>query len=1078
MTEPFIHLHVHSTYSMMRGVSSLETLCAAAAGMGAESLALTDTNGFYGLVSFLETARRHNLRPIVGVHLETKEHQALALIKSPRGYALLSTLLSRLHLDPAFSLPRAFPEAPEDLAVLATDPELLDALRGKAERGVEVVPGALDRRLMQMARSLGLPPVATNAVHFAAPEDHALHRLVRAIALNRTLSTLPLEAVVSPERWLKPASEMERRLPHGAEALQNTLRFARRCHTEWERFPAVFPSYRNETTDHFDLLLDRCRKGIAWRYGETCAAVEARLSEELDLIREKGYVDYFLVVADIVLRRPIHCGRGSGAASLVSYLLGITHVDPIRHNLLFGRFLNPERKDHPDIDVDFPWDERDGLFDELRGAFGDENMAFVSNHTGFGGRAAIREVAKVYGIPAEEIKEVTRRLGYFTDPGRIVEQVRSHPRFRNFPLDPPWPEILTLASRLESLPRHLSTHCGGIILAPDGVSRHVPVQRSAKGVRIIQWEKDQTEEAGLVKIDLLGNRSLAVIRDTLAAVRENTGEIIDYPRLNPVDDPETIDLLARGESMGVFYVESPAMRLLQKKSRYGDFDHLVIHSSIIRPAANPYIREYLKRLFGEPYDPLHPLLEDLLSETYGILVYQEDVVQAAMLLAGFGWAEADGLRKVLSKKSPERLRNSKRRFFEGCARNGIVEETVQKIWEMILSFAGYSFCKPHSASYALVSFKSAYLKRRFPAEFMAAVISNGGGYYSTFAYVSEARRMGLTVLGPDVNESARAYRGRGKTIRMGFLQLQNIRTETLEAIIEERKRNGPFRHIVDFRERIPILPAEGAVLVKSGALDSIACGLNRPRMLWYLESRSRAGGNSEGKHAPRGGEQPDGHPGRCSVPPTQAAFRFPVRREHPRPQILNRGTPRSDLSSPLPFPRFDPESLGVPLLPDFDERRKWSHERETLGFVLSVHPLKLFDAAVRALPYPVLPASELHHAVGRRVRVLGWRITAKEVLTKEGEQMEFVSFEDETSIYEAVLFPDAYRRFCQDLDRDRPYVLYGIVESEFGAENLNVLELRKLDRPAGWVGESGRRAARSPAPGPSTTPCASGGRGG
>jgi error-prone DNA polymerase len=313
---------------------------------------------------------------------------------------------------------------------------------------------------------------------------------------------------------------------------------------------------------------------------------------------------------------------------------------------------------------------------------------------------------------------------------------------------------------------------------------------------------------------------------------------------------------------------------------------------------------------------------------------------------------------------------------------------------------------------------------------------------------------------------------------MGFQQLQNIRAETLEAILEERERNGPFRHIVDFRKRIPILPAEGAVLVKSGALDSIACGLNRPRMLWYLESRSRAGGNSEGKRAPRGGEQPDEHPGRCSVLPTQATFRFPVRRESPQAQISNRGTPPPDPLLPLPPPGFDPESLDIPPLSDFDERRKWSHERETLGFVLSVHPLKLFDAAVRALPYPVLPASELHSAVGRRVRVLGWRITAKEVLTKEGEQMEFVSFEDETAIYEAVLFPDTYRRFCQDLDRDRPYVLYGIVESEFGAENLNVLELRKLDRPADRAGGSGRRTARSPAPGPPTTPYASGGRGG
>ena len=288
--------------------------------------------------------------------------------------------------------------------------------------------------------------------------------------------------------------------------------------------------------------------------------------------------------------------------------------------------------------------------------------------------------------------------------------------------------------------------------------------------------------------------------------------------------------------MGVFYVESPSMRLLQKKSGRGDFEHLVIHSSIIRPAANRFIQEYLRRLHGEPYEPLHPKLKDVLAENYGILVYQEDVVQAAMILAGFTWGEADSLRKVISKKSREQLSNYKIRFAEGCAGNGISSDLIEKVWEMFTSFSGYSFCKPHSASYALVSFKSAHLKVHYPAEFMAAVLSNGGGYYSTFAYISEARRMGLTVAGPDVNESRFHYTGKGKIIRTGFQQIRNLKKSTVDAIPEEREQNGPFLSLEDFLERVPVVLSDASVLARSGALDSISGGFSRPQVLWFMEA--------------------------------------------------------------------------------------------------------------------------------------------------------------------------------------------------------------------------------------------------
>jgi len=995
----FVHLHVHSNYSMMRGASSAETLCKTAKELGFNTLALTDSNGFYGLIHFLEAARQYGIRPILGVHLQTKSETAVVLAKTPAGYELLSDLVTRRHLQESFSLIHEFPDSRKHLAVLSSDPQLLNALKSRADCWVEVVAGPSSRGALEIANSLGIPPVATNAVYFARPDDYPLHRLLRAVDLNRTLSDIPPGQTVQPEQWLKSAAQMAVHFPNCPEALTNTVKLAGRCHTEWDHSRTIFPHYQDQQGDHFTFLLEQCRSGICRRYGQTNTAIEKRLAEELELIRFKGYVDYFLVVADIVRRRPIHCGRGSAAASLVSYLLGITHVDPIRHDLLFGRFLNPQRQDHPDIDVDFPWDERDDLHDELLAHYGPDRLASIANHVGFGGRAAVREVAKVYGVPAAEIKEVTRRMSFWTHPAHIRERVETHPKFRTFSLDPPWPEILHLAARLGDNPRHLSVHCGGVILVPDRISRYVPMERSAKGNNIIQWEKDQTEKAGLVKIDLLGNRSLAVIRDALAAIQKNTGKVLDYASLNPLDDPATLELIRRGDTMGVFYVESPAMRQLQQKTQRGDFEHLVIHSSIIRPAANRYIQEYIRRLHGAPYQPLHPSLQETLAETYGILVYQEQVVQVAMILAGFDWAEADGLRKVLSKKSTRRLSGYRQRFSAGCSRRGVSMEVVNAIWDMFTSFSGYSFCKPHSASYALVSFKSAYLKAHHPAEFMAAVVSNGGGYYSTFAYISEARRMGLDVLGPDINQSDWNYVGKDRIVRVGFQQLQNIRREMLENILKERNEHGMFRSIEDFLQRVDLTPADAFVLVKSGALDCLADGFNRPQLLWTVEARLN-----------------------CR---------------------LQDGPPTARKSSQMSL--FERRSKAtIPSLPDLDSRQKWEQEIDTLGFVLSIHPLAMFESSVRSLPYPIVPASNLTRYIGQRVWLLGWPITRKEVVTKEGEPMEFVSFEDQTAIYETVFFPKTFKRFCQDLDTDRPYLLHGRVESEFDTVSVTVDQLRRL----------------------------------
>ena len=406
----------------MRGASQLEALVVAARRHSMTHLALTDTNGFYGLPNFLETARKHGIEPIVGVQVTARDGEAVLLARTPEAYPHLSELVSRRHLEETFSLTAALAENLPGVVVLSADLELLAQLQGQAELYVEIRPGSAGKAPLRFARERQLPRVATNAVYFAEPDDYSLHQLLRAIDLNSTLADLPEDEVVQPGQWLKPTRQMAAHFPHCPEALAEAIHLARRCHTDWKFSGQIFPHYRDQEQDHFHLLRQRCLEGVNWRYGEMSPAVAERLEEELSLIQDKGFTDYFLVVADIVHQSPITCGRGSAAASLVSYLLGITHVDPVRHRLFFGRFLSANRRDFPDIDVDFPWDERDEVLAFVERTYGGERTAMVTNHVGFRSRAAVREVAKVYGIPPAEIKQVTKRLSFFGRPTKFSNE--------------------------------------------------------------------------------------------------------------------------------------------------------------------------------------------------------------------------------------------------------------------------------------------------------------------------------------------------------------------------------------------------------------------------------------------------------------------------------------------------------------------------------------------------------------------------------------------------------------------------------------------------------------------------------
>ncbi len=884
------HLHLHTHFSFGLGVSSPDALAIAAAERGQQALACTDTNGVYGAIEFQRACDAAGVRPILGAHLVTEDEETVALAKDEQGWGALCRAISAVHWSHGGTAERRNGGTAErsdprrlsahmaadraGLILLSRDVVFLERVAvasGTEDLYAELITGKERHAVLAAARRLGLPAAVTNAAVMAHPEDWARHRLVRAIHLNTTFSQLedgtpdgrtggrtehsarpPVRPSAPRDAWLRPSADLVRLFPDCPEAVHQTEAIAERCTYRIPDGRVVAPRLA-EPDESFRRLRAYAYAGAERRYGIVAPVTRDRLEHELCIIGQKGFADYFLVVKDIVEHGPTHCGRGSVANSIVSYCLGITHVEPLGAGLLFERFLNPERKDPPDIDLDFPWDERDNVLAYVFRTYPRPQAAMVANHNCFRLRGALREVAKVYGRPAGEIREVTRRIpGYEDQP--LEEVLASHPNFRELELPPSWGEFARMAAPLVGMPRHLSVHPGGVVIVPTALTDYVPIEPAVKAladhpdltVPVIQFEKDGAEDAGLVKIDLLGNRSLAVIRDAIAAVHGHTGRLIDYTSSDAGEDPATRALFRTGRTMGVFYTESPASRALCAKSRAESFDLLVLNTSIIRPASNRYIRTYLERLHGAPYQPLHPVLRDTLAETFGVMVYQEDVVNVCAVFAGMPLATADGLRKSLSKKRPaKQLAGYAEEFFAGAVALGREPDTIKTVWEMIMSFAGYSFCKGHSASYIQVAQHSCYLRAHYPAEFMAAVLANGGGFYHPFAYVAEAMRMGLVVRPPDVNASEFRCTGRGRELRIGLQFVKGLSADGAERLPAARG-DRPYCSLFDLRSRAGVAPDDLRALIKVGALDSIAGGWTRPMMLWMIDAGQRAGTHETG----------------------------------------------------------------------------------------------------------------------------------------------------------------------------------------------------------------------------------------
>lgn len=1048
----FVHLHCHTHYSFLRAVPRPQELIAAAAEQKMPAVALTDTNGLYAAVPFYQAGRAAGVKPIVGVALDVafraanEEGRARPAATPMRRMVLLAASLEGYRNLCRLVTERQLAEKPVSLEALHRRREGVIALcprgprRGAADGAAaadradaaalkEIFGDALylevhnlgpgDGRALraaaQLGRELGLPLVATNPVHFLRPEEHLHHRVLSAIRTGALLTRMAPSAPAAA--YFKTAEQMRRAFPDHPEAVRATLAIAERCHLELPLGQTILPAFPvPEGETPFSYLWRLCFEGARRRYRPVTPEVAARLTHELGVIETLHLAPYFLLVWDIVeeaRRRGIPAvARGSAASSIVAYCLGISRVCPLRWELYFARFLNEERGDIPDIDLDICGARRDELLDYVYRRWNPEaaapgaggRVAMIASFVTMHARLAVREVAKVFGLAPGEVNSFTRRLPH--RPVReILEAIRTLPECRALPAgEEPWKTILEVALRLDDFPRHLGIHPCGTVIAAQPLTEYLPLSRATKGIVVTQYDMNAVEALGLVKMDLLGQRglttmslALAQIRGTRAAPAENlapaAGPALDFDAI-PEADPATCAMIARGRTMGVFQIESPGMRGLLRalgarndreppspsgpatgseapSARPVTLEEICLALALIRPGASEYGSKetFLRRLRGqEPVRYPHPSVEPILRETLGVCVYQEQVMQLAQAAGGLSLAESDLVRRAAAKFADARERERLRaKFLKAAERMGLGGEQREEVWRMVEKFAGFGFCKAHAATYADLSYRIAYLKAHYPAEFLAAMCSSGAGFYHVSAYVEEAKRWGLEVRLPSVNHSRMEYTpepvapgGTGppapRAIRIGLMQVKGLRLETIRGIVDAREKHGPYRSLEDFLARVRVERDEMESLLKCGAFDDL--GATRPALLWQLNLAGPAG------------------PAAATSP----------------------GLPFPDAAAPHP-------GAEIPPLADYTRAQRLAYEEEILEVTVSGHPLDRVARNHEAW------STELDARRGKHVTLLGWVITFRRVGTKNYRNMMFITLEDQRGVFEAVLFPEAYEQY-------------------------------------------------------------------
>ena len=971
------------------------------------ALALTDTGGMYGAIPFYKAARAAGVKPIVGAQLGP----CVVLARDREGYAQLCEVVTSVRLGkvPAEQLKTwPFPFGFERLFLLSGDRAVL---RGLCERGFNPLVAVTQygdsasryhaEGMIHFARRLGVRPVAVNPVYFLDAAHYRIHRVLSAIRLNTVVDNLKPDEMAHPHAMFRSSEQMERLYGEWPETLDAAEWVAEACDLELPLGTPLFPDFplpEGETA--FSWLWKKTFDGVKTRYRPLTPAIIDRVRYELNIIHDLGFAPYFLIVGDIVRfarERDIPIvGRGSAANSVVAYALGVTRVDPLKYDLYFERFMNRARTDCPDIDLDICWRRRDDVIEYVYNTYGAERVAMICTLNTFRARSAVREVAKAHGLTDRQIGKVARLLPHY-HAGDIRTVVKHIPECRGIRVDEePLKSILEVSEFIDGFPRHLSIHSGGVVIAPERLTRFTPLQRAAKGIIITQYDMHPIEDLGLVKMDLLGHRSLTVIDDTVKAVKENRGIALDIEAISD-GDPRTAELLRTGKTIACFQIESPAMRGLLQKVGACNVHTLIQCIALVRPGASGsgMKQHFIDRHHGrEAVTYPHPAFEQVLRETYGVMIYQEDVLKVAHAVAGMNLTEADALRRAMSKKrSPREMAKNMKHFMEKALANGVEEDKAQEIWELIANFAAYSYCKAHASTYGEIAYQCTYLKAHYPAEFFAAVLSNRGGFYAPPVYLEEAKRCGIEVRPPDVNRSGYPYTSEDDALRVGFVEIRNLSHAAVQTILDARKK-GPFRDLADFHARTGIAYADAEMLFQAGAFDSLE--RRRPAQLWWLK----------------------------------ALYKNPVPADAARGTALFEGT----------------EALPIPTLPDYSCKRRTDMEWEALGWMVDAHPLRYYLSFLRE--HPLVSCVDLPQHEGQVVTVPGWLIAERRLAAKSAGVMKFLTLEDTQGTCEAVLFPETYQRYGHLLTTHGPYLVTGQVQKESGAYAL-IVEHVELANPKG-----------------------------
>ena len=1063
----FTHLHVHTEYSLLDGSNKIKEYVARVKELGMDSAAITDHGVMYGVIDFYRAAREAGINPILGCEVyvapgsrfdketgtgESRYYHLVLLAENNQGYANLMKIVSKGFVEGFYYKPRV------DLEILEKYHEGIIALsaclagevarylaRGMYEEGKEAalryqnifgkgnfflelqdhgIPEQqmVNQQLLRMHQETGIELVATNDVHYTTAADADPHDILLCLQTGKKLADEDRMRYEGGQYYVKSPREMEALFPYALEALENTHKIAQRCHVEIEFGVTKLPKYDVPSGyTSWEYLNKLCFDGLAERYDSVTDALKERLTYELTTIKNMGYVDYFLIVWDFIKYARdngimVGPGRGSAAGSLVAYTLGITQLDPIKYDLLFERFLNPERVSMPDIDVDFCFERRQEVIDYVRQKYGNDCVVQIVTFGTLAARGVIRDVGRVLDMPYAQIDTIAKMIPQELNI-TIDKALTMNPELRKaYEEQDDIRYLIDNAKRLEGLPRHTSMHAAGVVISQKDVSEYVPLSRASDGSIVTQFTMTTLEELGLLKMDFLGLRTLTVIRDAVNLVKKDYGVELNMQKLDYADK-KVLDSLGTGKTDGVFQLESAGMKNFMKELKPQNFEDIIAGISLYRPGPMDFIPQYIRgknRPDTIRYDC--PQLEPILTPTYGCIVYQEQVMQIVRNLAGYTLGRSDLVRRAMSKKKASVMEKERQNFVygneeegvPGCIANGISEQTANKIYDDMTDFAKYAFNKSHAAAYALVAYQTAFLKYYYPVQFMAALMTSVIEMPNKVAeYILVCRQMGIKILPPDINSGTYGFSTDNGAIRYGLSAIKSVGRPVIEALVREREENGKYRSLKDFIERNIEQINKRAIenFIKAGALDCLE-GNRHQKIIVFSQITDSV--NQEKKHTMAG----------------QLSL-FDIVSEEDKKDF----------------------EISMPDVPEFDKEQILAYEKEVLGIYLSGHPLEkyraMMDKIISARTTDFQPDEETgipKVTDGQKV-IIGGMITDKTIkYTKNNKIMAFLTVEDLVGTVEVVVFPRDFEKNQSMLELDNRVFLQGRVSAEDDKASKLILE--------------------------------------